>query len=80
MIELTFTEMAITVVVAALILTGGFSILSRWSHRAEERRATRRRMVCRVCGHAWENDSRERIVPCPACGTPNRKGRDLRLG
>jgi rubrerythrin len=63
-----------------MVLVGIFSLLSRWKHRADERRAGRRRIVCRDCGHAWEHDGRERLLECPDCGVLNRKGRDQRLG
>lgn len=80
MIELTLTEMALAVLTAALVMVGLFSLISRWKHAADERLAARRRLICRDCGHAWEDDGRERIAPCPDCGVLNSKGRDRRLG
>ena len=80
MIELTLTEMALAVIIAALVTVGLFGLISRWKHAADEQRAGRRRMICRDCGHAWEDDGRERILSCPDCGVLNRKGGDQRLG
>jgi len=80
MIELTLTEMALAVVIGALLSVGLLTLLSGLRHRADERSAGRRRMICRDCGHAWEQPGRERMVECPDCGVLNRKGRDQRLG
>lgn len=80
MIELTLTELALAVVGLAMGLVVFFTLVSRWKHAAAERRSGQRRLVCRECGHAWEDERGERIVECPECGVRNRRGRDLRLG
>jgi hypothetical protein len=80
MIELTLTELALAAVGLAMLSVVLFGGLGRWRQAAGERRAARCRIICRDCGHAWQDESRERIVECPECGVRNRKGRDQRLG
>lgn len=80
MIELTLTEMAIGVVVAAFLLVVAFAMLSRWSNANGERRSLRSRVICRLCGWAFDEPRHVKIPECPQCGAKNQHGRDRRLG
>ncbi len=56
------------------------ALLSRYFHARTERRALARRVICRLCLHAFEDSSPARIVACPACGALTEKGRPRHLG
>ena len=75
MIEVTLTELAVGLLMAALLLVALFGWISRWSHRKAEIRSVRQRMVCRLCLAVFEKESHEEVVDCPECGAKTgRKG------
>lgn len=56
------------------------SLVSRALHRGMEARSLSRRVICRLCLHAFESQDREKIVTCPHCGVANERGRGGQLG
>jgi len=54
-----------------------FSLVSRLLNARAERRALGRRMVCRLCLHAFEhqNGSGSKVIECPACGVLSERRR-----
>ena len=73
--ELSITEFAMWALLGSSGLVLGCALLSRWLHRRAERRGRMRRVICRLCLHAFEDSSREEVVKCPVCGTLTGKGR-----
>ena len=71
--ELTITEFVWWVLIASGALVLGCALFSRYLHARTERRALTRRVVCRLCLHAFEDSSPDRIIACPACHTPNER-------
>lgn len=69
-----------------LILFGtcGFILACSWISRRlraqAETRSLARRVVCRLCLHAFENSGSGQIVDCPQCGAANERGRSRKLG
>ena len=57
-----------------------FTIVSRSFHAQAETRSAARRVVCRLCLHAFEDNGCAKIVHCPQCGAANERGRGRRLG
>ncbi len=57
----------------ALVLIAALS--SRYFHARTERHALARRVICRLCLHAFEDSSRDATVECPACGAVTAKDR-----
>lgn len=55
--------------------------VSRGWRRSETRIALRRRIVCRLCQHAYQDGS-DPAEPsrCPTCGARNERTRNGRLG
>jgi rubrerythrin len=53
---------------ALMLLT---AIASRVFHARHEKQSRRRRAVCRLCLHAWEDHDGGPTIACPACGTTN---------
>ncbi|MEI8038872.1 MAG: hypothetical protein WCJ14_10815 [Verrucomicrobiota bacterium] len=78
--DLTLTEFVLFVVFGCCGLVLLFTAVSRTLRRRAETRALARRVVCRLCLHAFEDHSHVAIVPCPVCGALNEKGRSRRLG
>ncbi len=68
---LTLADFVLFAVTASGVLVLFFALASRVGRARAESRARRRRVVCRLCQHVFENDSGTRVVPCPACGVAN---------
>ena len=62
----------------ALVLVS--AVVSRTLHSRAEYRSLKKRVVCRLCLHAFEDARDQDIVECPVCGAANEKGRSRRLG
>jgi prepilin signal peptidase PulO-like enzyme (type II secretory pathway) len=77
---LPLTDFVFRVVFAAFLLVPLLASISRFRHWRAERRALARRMICRLCLHAFEDRSHLPSVPCPLCGAANEKGRSRTLG
>ncbi|MCU0780794.1 MAG: hypothetical protein MUF04_06805 [Akkermansiaceae bacterium] len=71
--ELTITEFVWWVLSGSAALVLGSALFSRYLHARTERRALTRRAICRLCLHAFEDSSRDRLISCPACGALNEK-------
>lgn len=74
--ELTLTESVLLVIFGACMLVPYFAVVSRTLHARSEARSLKRRFICRLCLHAYEDADRDRVVPCPRCGAANERGRD----
>lgn len=75
--ELTITEFAMWAVLGSAGAVLGCALVSRYLHRRTEQAGLARRVVCRLCLHAFEDTSRERVVTCPACGALTPKSPSL---
>lgn len=78
--ELTLTEFVVLTLLASGGLIVVFTVISRTLHLRAETRALGRRIVCRLCLHAFEDAGHQKTVPCPHCGAANERGRSRRLG
>lgn len=78
--ELSFADFVMLVVFGSCALVVFCTVVSRTLHARAESRSLARRVICRLCLHAFETNTNDRIVPCPACGAANEKGRGRRLG
>lgn len=78
--DLTLNEFVFGIVLGAFALVPVFALISRSLHTKVEKQALARRVICRLCLHAFEDAGHASIVHCPACGAANEKGRSQRLG
>lgn len=78
--ELTLAEFILVVLLGSLGLIFVWAVLSRTLHAAVEKRGLARRVICRICLHAFEDEGSGKIVACPRCGAANERGRSRRLG
>jgi len=78
--ELTLTEFVVVTLFGAFVLVLLLTMVSRTAHARAETRSAARRVVCRLCLHAFEDSGRGKIVHCPHCGAANERGRGRRLG
>jgi hypothetical protein len=78
--DLTLTDFVLLVLFGSCGLVLLFTAVSRTLRLRAQRRALAQRVICRLCLHAFEDHGHLAIVPCPACGTLNEKGRSRRLG
>jgi len=80
MIELTLTELVLSVLGISMGLVVLITWVSRSNARHQEHVALRSRVICRLCLHVFEDHGTSRQIECPACGSKNERGRDRRLG
>ncbi len=78
--DLTLTDFVLLVLFGSCALVLLFTVASRSLRARAESRALAKRVICRLCLHAFEDHSHLTIVPCPVCGALNEKGRSRRLG
>jgi hypothetical protein len=78
--ELSLADFVLLVVFGSCGLVVLCTIVSRTLHARAESRSLARRVICRLCLHAFEDHGREKPVHCPHCGAANEKGRSRRLG
>ena len=67
MIQTSLTNLILYNLCGLLLVLGllWMGRLAREARRAHRQR--RHRVVCGICGHVFENDSREQAVQCPSC-------------
>ncbi len=78
--ELTLADFVLLVIFGSCVLVLAFTLVSRTLHARAEGRSLARRVVCRLCLHAFETRENTEILTCPSCGAANEKGRPRRLG
>lgn len=78
--DLTLADFVLFVVLGSFALVPIFAVISRTLHNRVEKRALANRVICRLCLHAFEDNSHGRTVDCPVCGATNEKGRSRQLG
>ncbi|MFY7819113.1 MAG: hypothetical protein ACOVRB_12205 [Akkermansiaceae bacterium] len=75
MIELSFMEYCMAIVIGSLLLVALFGWISRFAYFNDERRGRRARFVCDLCLTTWEDRGKEKLVECPHCGRSCRRAR-----
>jgi rubrerythrin len=74
--ELTIPEFVFAVLASSGLAVVAISLISRRMHARAEARSLRNRIICRLCLHAFLDESapsRQRIITCPNCGASNEK-------
>ncbi len=78
--ELNLSDFVLISLLGACALVVIFTLISRAVRAYSETQALARRVICRLCLYAFEDESHDKIVGCPHCGAENEKGRNRRLG
>lgn len=78
--ELTLTELVLALVAGSMLMVLAFMAVSKFTRVGLEARSAARRVICRLCLHAFENPEKKPLVNCPHCGAANEKGRSRKLG
>lgn len=78
--ELTLADFALAVVLGTFIVVPVIAMYSRALHSKVEKQARADLVICRLCLHAFQDESHVHIVHCPSCKAANEKGRSRRLG
>ena len=78
--ELNPADFTLFVIFGTCFLVVVATVISRTLHARSESRSLARRVICRLCLHAFEDDGHSKVVNCPSCGAANEKGRSRRLG
>lgn len=80
MIELTLEDFILWAVCVPLVGVGIYTVMASLRHRSDGKRAKNDVIHCRVCGHLYQDRSREKSPVCPECHRANDRGRSRRLG
>ncbi len=80
MIELTLEEFILWVVCGPLVGIGLYCVFVGLSRRSRKKKAKNNVICCRVCGHLYQDWTREPAPRCPGCDRANDRGRSRRLG
>lgn len=72
--DLTLADFVLFVLLGSSALVVFFSLVSRTLHKRAEVRSLARRVVCRLCQHAFESAETRDTVTCPFCGAENEPG------
>lgn len=78
--EFSLEEFVSWMLLGSMGLVGVFTMISRASRRSVEKQAVRRRIICRLCQHSFEDSGSHTLAECPTCHAVNERGRDRRLG
>lgn len=78
--ELNLTELVLSLLVGSMVMVLIFTSISKLTRMSMEARSAARRVICRLCLHAFENPEKKSPVNCPRCGAANEKGRNRSLG
>ena len=70
--HLTLTELAVLAVCVPMIFILVATVISRSARVRAETRALCSRVICRLCLHAFEVETRG-LVECPHCGARNER-------
>ena len=73
--EITLSQFVLVVVFGCCALVLLFAAVSRFLHYRSEKRALRRRIVCRLCLHAFEDTGDALLIDCPVCHAANERKR-----
>lgn len=71
--EITLSQFVLVVVFGCCASVLLLAAVSRFLHHRSEKRALRRRIVCRLCLHAFEDLSDATLVDCPSCHSLNER-------
>jgi predicted RNA-binding Zn-ribbon protein involved in translation (DUF1610 family) len=78
--DLTLADFVLFLLLGTSGLVVVFTMISRILHQRSEAQSLSRRVICRLCLHAFETEERGNTVDCPHCGAANERGRSRRLG
>jgi hypothetical protein len=78
--DLTLAEFVLWVLLGSFGLVLLCATVSRYLHARVERRGLARRVICRLCLHAFEDCSHGTLAECPVCRAVTEKGRRRGLG
>jgi hypothetical protein len=76
--DLTLADFVLFVLLGSSALVVFFTFVSRSMHKRAEMRSLARRIVCRLCLHAFESGETRDTVTCPFCGAANEPGTGCR--
>ena len=78
--DLSFTDFVWFILIGSCLLVLLLAMISRTLHARTESHSLARRIICRLCLHAFEDRGSQKIVHCPQCKAANERGRSRLLG
>lgn len=71
--DLSLADFVLLLLLGSFGLIVLFTLVSRFNRNSSECRSLSRRVICRLCLHAFETTSREKTIDCPQCGVANER-------
>jgi rubrerythrin len=71
--EISLPHFVLAVVFGSCALVLALAAVSRYLHYCSEKRSLRKRLICRLCLHAFEDSSDALLVDCPVCHAANER-------
>ena len=78
--DLTLADFVLFLLLGSSALVVLLTLASRTLHHRSEGQSLSRRVICRLCLHAFETRDSGKVVHCPHCNAANEPGRSRRLG
>lgn len=78
--DLSLADFVLATLLGSFALVVAFTVVSRTLHARSESRSLAKRVVCRLCLFAFEDEGNAKIAHCPHCGAANEKRRSRHLG
>lgn len=78
--NLTLNEFVFGVVTIALLAVLMGTFVSRFLSWKEDRRISKIKVVCRICGHVFTNENEKKLFHCEVCDSLNRGKNNGHLG
>ncbi|WP_038163329.1 hypothetical protein [Verrucomicrobium sp. BvORR106] len=75
MIHVSLTTLLLLGMAVGITFLGVIWLIAVWMERRDESRAREDLVLCRICGHIYENAEKKPITACPQCGSLNEARR-----
>ncbi|HSJ03785.1 MAG: hypothetical protein ACAI34_25590 [Verrucomicrobium sp.] len=75
MIHVSLTTLLLLGMAAGITLLGVFWLIAVCVERRQESRLREDLVLCRICGHIYENGEKKPVTACPKCGSLNEARR-----
>ena len=72
--ETTLADFVFAVVLGSGLFVILVSLVSAFLHRQSERQSLRRRVICRLCLHVYQDSGESGLSECPSCHAVNERG------
>ena len=80
MIDMTMEDFLLWAIGVPLVGIAFVTMIGGMRKRARKRSLRQEIVLCRICGHVYQDKTREKFPECPECESVNERGKSHRLG